>query len=102
MIKVEPKWNGKRVRALRGKYMLTQEALHRVIGTTRQQTISEWEVEKFQPSRLYQPILEAASKRLAALWLATGGDINKFHRILGEQHNFKSEPQALKRRKGDK
>jgi len=41
-------WNGEKIRALRQKLNLTQKELAEELGT-RQQTISEWETNMYQP-----------------------------------------------------
>jgi DNA-binding transcriptional regulator YiaG len=50
-------WDGERVRALRLYLQLTQQELAQRLGT-RQQTISEWEINKHRPRGMSVALLD--------------------------------------------
>ena len=58
----QPKWDGKRIQALRRHLRLTQRELASRLGT-RQQTISEWETEAYQPRGASATLLSMVAER---------------------------------------
>jgi DNA-binding transcriptional regulator YiaG len=57
-----PGWDGDRVRALRRHLGLTQKELASKLGT-RQQTISEWEKDAYQPRGASVTVLSIVADR---------------------------------------
>ena len=56
------KWDAKRIQALRRHLGLTQRELASRLGT-RQQTISEWETEAYQPRGASATLLSMVAER---------------------------------------
>ena len=59
-----PRWDARRVRALRQYLGLSQKEMARDLGT-RQQTVSEWEVGRYQPRGTAQRLLSIIAERAA-------------------------------------
>jgi len=55
-------WNGESIRELRRKLKLTQQELADELGT-RQQTISEWETNMYQPRGTSTTLLTIVAER---------------------------------------
>jgi len=66
------RWDGRRVRALRTHLGLTQEELAEELGT-RQQTISEWETDKYTPRGTSSTVLGIVAERSDFTYRAGGG-----------------------------
>ncbi len=81
---MKQKWNAKRIKSIRDKYRLTQTSLHKIVGTPRWQTISEWERGVYEPSRLYLKLLDAAEVALEKMFSEANNDIATFHKILAK------------------
>jgi len=58
----QPKWDGKRILALRHHLGLTQRELANKLGT-RQQTISEWETGMYNPRGASATLLSIIAER---------------------------------------
>ena len=56
------RWDGKRIRALRGHLAFTQAEMARELGT-RQQTISEWETGMYEPRGTSATLLTIVAER---------------------------------------
>jgi DNA-binding transcriptional regulator YiaG len=56
------KWNGDSIRELRRRLKLTQQELADELGT-RQQTISEWETNMYQPRGTSATLLSIVAER---------------------------------------
>ena len=63
-------WDGHRVRALRYHLCLTQQEMAQELGT-RQQTISEWEREVYQPKGASRTLLTIVAERAGFSYDAT-------------------------------
>lgn len=57
-----PRWDARRVRALRQYLGLSQKEMARELGT-RQQTISEWETGRYQPRGTANTLLSLVAER---------------------------------------
>ena len=55
-------WDSKKIRALRGHLGMTQREMADSLGT-RQQTISEWELEMYQPRGASATLLSIIAER---------------------------------------
>lgn len=55
---MKSKWTGNAIKALRARYGLSQEELAALVGSFRQQTISDWEADASPRSRAYTRILD--------------------------------------------
>ena len=62
MRRKRPQWDAARVRALRHHLGVTQQAMAEELGT-RQQTISEWERDVYQPRGASATLLSIVAER---------------------------------------
>lgn len=58
----QPKWDKKRIQALRRHLGLTQQEMAKQLGT-RQQTISEWETGMYQPRGASATLLSVVAEK---------------------------------------
>lgn len=58
----QPKWDKKRIQALRRHLGLTQQEMAQQLGT-RQQTISEWETGMYQPRGASATLLSVVAEK---------------------------------------
>lgn len=80
-------WNAESIKALREKYKLRQHQLADFLGT-RQQTVSEWELELYEPKNAYSKVLNLAEAHLKTMFEAAGEDYKTFHRNLEAVHGI--------------
>lgn len=81
MRKKDKIWNSESIKALRVKYLLSQDLLSRIIGT-RQQTVSEWEKSIYLPGNAYVMVLDNTEDYLEKWFEAHKQDYIKFHAYL--------------------
>lgn len=97
------KWTPERIQALRKQYQLDQRSFALVLGADRQQTISDWEGGKYEVSRAYSLLLDAAEGFLfGAFYDEAGKDPEKFRAILEAKFGCKMRAPAFNRGRGGK
>ena len=76
MVKEQYKWEGSRIRALRGYLDMTQVELADEMGI-RQQTVSEWEVGMYSPRGASAKLLTVIAERAGFRYEAERGENSK-------------------------
>lgn len=67
------KWSAKRIKELREEYKINQTVLAALLGTDRQQTVSEWECGKWTVSDAWAAKLDSVKTDLAILAIQNHG-----------------------------
>lgn len=80
-------WRPEDIRNLRSRFRLSQRELSLVIGSL-QQTVSEWENEKFLPGPAYCFVLEQAEAELSKLYLQCGDNWDLFFKLMRDYYEL--------------
>lgn len=97
---MENKWNGERIIALRNKFNLSQNIFSRLIGT-RQQTISEWELNIYVPGNAYCRVLDEIERNLNELWEMSKGKDGVFRTLMYNKFDLNlTDKQIMRERYG--
>lgn len=84
-------WTGKRIKALREKYKITQLTLAKMVGTRGQQTITDWERGLSEPQLPYPRLLDNVEEELALLWVEAREDRERFYALIERRYRVSSE-----------
>lgn len=79
-------WDADSIRDLRLKFGISQALFSKVLGT-RQQTVSEWELNFYRPKNAYILVLDLIEDELEALWKNLKGNQEEFIRFLQTQYD---------------
>lgn len=90
-IVAKKQWKAEDVRALRSRFRLSQRELSCVLGSL-QQTISEWENNKFLPGKAYCFVLDQAEEDLSKLYYQADGNWDLFFKLTRDYYELPNLP----------
>ena len=90
------RWKASEIKALRKKFLLTQENLAKVLGVA-QQRIDEWENERKGMSIAYCRLLDEAAPVLESLLAQARQDVGKYRRLVLQAYSVEITDRHLKK-----
>ena len=96
MSSLKHRWKSGEVKALRKKFLLTQQNLATILGVA-QQRVDEWERSAKNMSIAYSKILDTAVPILESLLAQAGQDQGKYRRLVLQAYGVEISDRHIKK-----